>query len=75
MFVLLMGHGCVFCSKANLLVCWETRPAALFMESSMVVQLKGTCSYTDHKPCFKIIAICGINWTVKLLVDEFTNSK
>lgn len=67
--VLLMGHGCVFCSRACLLLCWETRLAALFMDSGTVVQLKGSWSYTDDKPCFKIIVIPGINWTVELLVD------
>lgn len=69
MCVLLMGHGYVFCSKANLLLCRETRLAALFIDSGMMVQLKGSLSSTDDKPCFKIIAICRINWTVKLLVD------
>lgn len=44
-------------------------PAALFMDSGTMVQLKGSCSYSDDKPSFKIIAILGINWAVKLLVD------
>lgn len=69
MCVLLMGHGYVCCRKNNLLLCRETRLAALFMDSGTMVQLKGSCPYTDDKPCFKIIAIHGINWTVKLLVD------
>lgn len=67
--MLLMGHDCVFCSEANLLLCRETRLAALFIDSGTMVQLKGVRSSTDDKPCFKIIAICRINWTVKLLVD------
>lgn len=69
MCALLIGHGYVFCNKANLLLCRETMPAALFMDSGTMVQLKGSCSYSDDKPSFKIIAILGINWAVKLLVD------
>lgn len=69
MCVLLMGYGYIFCSKANLLVCCEIRPAALFMDRGMMVQLKGACSYTDGKPRFQVIAMCSINWTVKVLVD------
>lgn len=37
----LMGHSYVFHNKANLSACHETKLKALFMDSGMMVQLKG----------------------------------